>query len=441
MLAAAVLFAVLCWRDRMSGITLLCLILPSYLLRFTIAGIPVTALEIFVLILFAIWLMRNGQWKRINVIFWRKSGVTNNIPIAYRFALSLLILAAGISAFLSPAQPEAFGILKAYFIEPLMLLIVLVYEIKTYEHFERIMSALGLLTMFIGCIAIYQHFTGVGIENPFWADAAHRRVTTLFGYPNANSLLVAPIVAYYIGSFTRQQTMRKQWYSLIVIILGIATVLAAKTTGAALALLVIGWLTLFRIGRLRLLLGLATTIGIIIFLTMTPVTEKFSSLVRNVSRNYLDLKSSSLEIRINQWRETAELLMAHPFRGGGLANYQNAVRPFHTHEFLEIYLYPHTILLNTWSELGLLGLIAFIWLLVAIGNTLQKALNAHFISGNSRALAWGMTMAWICIVIHGLVDVPYFKNDLSILWMIFVAGTIYLANTTVKLNRGHKKSW
>ncbi len=441
MLIVCLLFGILSWRRILSGIAVIALLLPSYLVRFTLAGIPVTALELFIFILFGIWLIQNKTWRHLHLAFWKKKDTTNAIPTAFRWPLILLILSAGISASLSPAQPEAFGILKAYFIEPLMLLIVMAYEVKTHDEFDEIMDALGALTLFLAAIASYQCITGHGIANAFWADPLYRRVTTIFGYPNASSLLIAPIVAYYIGSFTRQLSMPKQLYALLVITGGLIAILAAKTIGAVLAIACVAWIALFRVGRLRVILSIITILTIIAFLLLTPATKKFSALVTNISQNHLDLKSTSLEIRVNQWRETARLLRDHPFQGGGLANYQAALAPYHQYTFLEIYLYPHDIFLNAWTELGILGLIAFIWLLIVICNTLRTTLSAHLVSGRSRALAWGLASAWLVIVIHGLVDVPYFKNDLSALWMLFLAGTIYLANTVVALNARHTKSW
>jgi len=77
--------------------------------------------------------------------------------------------------------------------------------------------------------------------------------------------------------------------------------------------------------------------------------------------------------------------------GAGLANYQATVEPYHTQGIfikdfsdpdaqrklvfneayrmahwqpLEIYLYPHNLVLNFWSELGLAGLLLFIWIIL-----------------------------------------------------------------------------
>ena len=77
--------------------------------------------------------------------------------------------------------------------------------------------------------------------------------------------------------------------------------------------------------------------------------------------------------------------------GAGLANYQTSIKPYHTEGIfikdysdpesqrklvfneayrnahwqpLEVYLYPHNIILNFWSELGLAGMLLFVWMII-----------------------------------------------------------------------------
>jgi O-antigen ligase len=132
--------------------------------------------------------------------------------------------------------------------------------------------------------------------------------------------------------------------------------------------------------------------------------------------------------------------------GVGLSNYQQAITPYHqegifvkdyqdpdwlrktlyNQEFrksawqpLEIYLYPHNIVLNFWVELGLLGLIIFTFLFIKIyikAITLLKNNKKEF-----KPILIAIISSISAIIIHGLVDVPYFKNDLSTLFWIIIS--------------------
>jgi O-antigen ligase len=109
---------------------------------------------------------------------------------------------------------------------------------------------------------------------------------------------------------------------------------------------------------------------------------------------------------------------------------------------LEIFLYPHNILLNFWSEIGLAGVLLFIWiilkyfglgistLVIAAPEPQSRNMNETkiWIPGQARndRKEWkffniGLICAMVVILVHGLVDVPYFKNDLAVMFWLYVA--------------------
>jgi O-antigen ligase len=79
-------------------------------------------------------------------------------------------------------------------------------------------------------------------------------------------------------------------------------------------------------------------------------------------------------------------------------------------------MYPHNIVLNFWAELGVLGVLLFAWIFV-------KYLYYGFasLSGKDKILSCGLIGALIAIIMHGLVDVPYFKNDLAVQFWVLMA--------------------
>jgi len=75
-------------------------------------------------------------------------------------------------------------------------------------------------------------------------------------------------------------------------------------------------------------------------------------------------------------------------------------------------IFPHNIVLNFWSELGLLGLLAFGWIVVATALAAWRGWRRG--APEWRPLQLGVMLALLAVVVHGLVDVPYFKNDLAL---------------------------
>jgi O-antigen ligase len=163
--------------------------------------------------------------------------------------------------------------------------------------------------------------------------------------------------------------------------------------------------------------------------------------LRQAARDKILLQDFSGQIRRTIWSETWIMLKDRPILGAGLAGYQKTIVPYHhyniwigkTMQPVEIYLYPHNILFNFWSELGLFGLAVFVLILIkyfylAIKNIRSKdqEIKRSVISNNRllitdyRLLSLSLLCIMVVILIHGLVDVPYFKNDLSVMFWLFI---------------------
>jgi O-antigen ligase len=111
------------------------------------------------------------------------------------------------------------------------------------------------------------------------------------------------------------------------------------------------------------------------------------------------------------------MLRDHPVLGTGLSGFSRSIGPYRGGVYSESLIYPHNILLNFWTETGLLGVVAFGWLLVQGVRTTWRGWRKG--AAEWRPLQLGVLLALVAIVVHGLVDVPYWKNDLALeLWAL-----------------------
>ncbi|PIR13774.1 hypothetical protein COV49_01105 [Candidatus Falkowbacteria bacterium CG11_big_fil_rev_8_21_14_0_20_39_10] len=445
-------------------------LLPSYLVRFSILGVPTTLLEGMILISFAVWFIKNCKQLFDNIknklSFLRHSVFDIQHSTFKRYPFDIEIILLLIVSYLSVAGAgfsiSALGIWKAYFFEPALVFILIfnilrkkefnskALELNSFAAFEKILWAFVLSALGVSLLAIYQKFTGAWITNEFWSAEATRRVTSFFGYPNAVGLYLGPIIIVLIGWLSQKiGTFKKPvisywlWvngFIFLTIISSIAAIWFAKSKGA--------------------LLGIGA--GLIVFALLAGKKSKWATIIiliilgggilgyapaRNTAYNKL-IYSKSWQIRKAGWQETwAMLAHGRIFSGAGLTNYQEAVKPchqegifyndgadpdFHRHTVfnadyrarvwqpLEVYLYPHNIFLNFWSELGLAGMLLFIWIIgkyVFIG--LKRAQESK--EGGEKFLVIGLVGAMVVIIVHGQVDVPYFKNDLAVMFWILIA--------------------
>jgi len=406
----AVLFAVICVLNRAWAVTVFAALLPAYLLRTTVglpgAGLPelpTTLLEILFLELFTVWLFTDGLKKGA----WQAWG-------RWAYPLALILLGATAGALVSPDLRGAAGLWRAYFLEPILFFTVFADSIRTPKQRLAVIAGLGATLTVIGLTAIIQKITGFGIPNPVWQAAATRRVTGFFGFPNAIGLFAAPVSvlsAAWFAAWVRSKNFRLRVWSVFpaaAAALGAAASLFAVSKGALLAAVV--GLAIFGL-LLRPLR--APTLGVII---AACLVVSLVGPVRNRAGSLVSGRDDSGSVRLIIWRETAAMLADHPVFGAGLSGYQKVIEPYHQAKYIEIFMYPHNIVMNFWSEIGLIGLAGFIWLLTVFFRETIRLLRTRSDSWLPPALIAAMA----ALLVHGLVDVPYFKNDLAMLFFILI---------------------
>ena len=121
--------------------------------------------------------------------------------------------------------------------------------------------------------------------------------------------------------------------------------------------------------------------------------------------------------------------------GAGLNAYQSTMAPYRLADRnLRPEPYPHNIFLTTWTELGLLGLVAFTWLFAMLLIAPWRALSRSSLI--YKPILWGTGTAFAMLLVHGLVDSPYWKNDLSVeFWILAALEAFALVSVSLKQRR------
>lgn len=432
---ALILFTTLAYFRLNWAIFLTLFSLPAYLLRFSIASIPSTLLEAMILIVFFIWLLKDKPWKNFKVKNFRK-----RIKYPYTLEIIGILIAAWLGLLIADFSTGALGIFKAYFLEPIMLYIVLIN--RGFINIRKFVWPLSLSALIVSLIAIYQQFSlGFSLDT-----IMQTKVSSIFNYPNALGLFLGPIILLSFGLFlsypkrSHLLTSSKKILLLLTIALSFLAIFFARSDGAIAAVLISFFILAILINKKSRKIALVSSILIIIALSFHTPSWQYI-------KDRASLRDLSGQIRRQQWRETKEMLTdSRMLTGVGLNNYQTALKPYHQegifvkdyrdpqwhrkvvwdkeyHEKswqpVEIYLYPHNIFLNFWTEITILGAILFIWLIFRVIFDLLKILKR--LNSTQRGIAYGTLASLLVIIIHGLVDVPYFKNDLSVLFWLIVS--------------------
>lgn len=375
------------------------LALPFYLLRFSIGPLPMTVLEVYLLamvVLAAVGFGREGvkeAWKKFKPWAWPAG----------------LFLAASLAAALwSPVIISGLGVWRAYVLEPLMVFFFLPILLSKPEQKKTLERNMTWVVLAVTLWAILQFAGALPIPSP-WdvAIGAGRRATGPFPYPNALALFVVPFGVYLFARWINQQQERKY---LAGTISAFIAALLANSDGGLIAFGVGIFAVLMMQAKLRKPV-LALTLIALVAVMAIPVTR--GKIIEQVT-----FQGWSGRVRVWMWDETRRMLMDHPITGAGMAGYPIVFKPYHEKTFIEIFQYPHNIILNFWSETGLVGLIAFGWIVV---------------TWSRKRASWMMLAPLLAILVHGLVDVPYFKNDLAVaFWLLAFLTTMSLDREAVK---------
>lgn len=388
-------------------ISLIILLLPTYLVRFSVFGVPSTALEVLIYVVFLVGLYqaKKQSFRRISWQIW--------VPV------TVLAIAAIISTFISPLRHEALGELKAFFIDPIMV-VWLMYQFIKKEDFPKIIWAFALSGLFVSIHAIVQRLTG-----NLTVDG---RVVGIFGYsPNYLALYLSPIAILMAGeSLTLQKKKHflkfSLWPELFFLVMLLGIYLSGSRGGLLAVAAGLGAFAIFHYwGWIYQRFSAKIIIGILIlaaFYTSWTLFKPNFNLAGPAGGRVV----TSNNVRWQIWETSLEMIKSHPVLGVGLANYQNAFAELTKNrinfpEYITpVALSSHNVFLMFYLTTGLLGILAFLGLIVIFFRNLFRAKSSY-------VPYLGAAMA--AILIYGLIDTPYFKNDLSVMfWVVWVSSWI-----------------
>lgn len=410
----------LAWFRFRYAVGFLLLALPTYLIRFKIGPLPTTFLEIVWGGVFLVWLIKYVRTDFFIIVKRIKERPWFFVSTALLFVGSLIGVGVSDMVVLSLGQ------WRAYFLEPILTFFMLIGRIEwsTDTREGRItprflLQCLIATSLSVVLYSIGQWFTGFGIATPEWTAKATRRVTAFFTSPNAVGLYLETLVVFTFGYYVllRQKKIEfsakhASWSRMqmivipIIIGLQLLAIVFTKSDGTILALGAALIVSLFLAGYKKIVAGL---------IIVAIVTAIFVPKIQSV----LLFRDKSGENRLTLWTYSWEFLTASPknfVAGAGVRQFFRKIqKPHYDVKKMERLIYPHNFIFNFWSETGLLGLIGFISILGCLARYALAMLRVD--------RTWGILLlsVLVVIIVHGLVDVPYFKNDLALLFWIIVS--------------------
>lgn len=428
------------FRFPVASIVSFPLFFPLYLVRFFVGSLPLSVPEVFLLAQITSFLFLWAQeWYRKKnnfffrtfhwffqrfrfLIFWKRE------PFDFRTSpfvpVVILIFALVISLAITPPAffDRGLGIFKSWFLFPILYFFLFLRLVPGMQSTRRALDFYSLSALFLAGWGIYQWVSGRYLTPDMRASGP-------FESANYLALYLAPACVYLLLRFFHlwrtQRNMALALYFFSAVI-SLFALYQTKSFGAFLGVFIA--LILYVLFSLRarfswkkiiLVVASIFLLGTVFF--VTGDRNKFDALFQFSER-------SSSAVRLEVWKISGQFIREHPILGIGFATFQplyeqRAVDILRHPPYEASILHPHNLFLMFWLSSGLLGLSAFIWLMILFFVKFFRSIPVHRMS-----LATILATMMVVLLVHGLVDVPILKNDLALQFWLLTAGMFRLTH-------------
>jgi O-antigen ligase len=400
----------------LSLLTLLGALPLHFVLRRPFAGIDLS-LPDAVLLATAVGLLAAVYWKALLSGSAGLKSILRRVVRGPYFWPTLLLVGMGTLTllFLTPGTRRGLIIgLRAYsiLVEPIAVYAIAVMTLR--GHGNRLRLALDVLFATAVLVSLAGMVEAVDYAlHPRPEVGGYHRVDSLFNHPNSLALYLTrtlPLFGSLALALPAAEKRRRLVYLGGAVLMGVAMLLSGSRGGwlaVAAAALLVGALA----GRWRWLLPAgAVAAGGVALLVLTG-ENRLSSLF------YSGRGSANTRQRL--WKAAVEEIGKSPLWGTGLGNVRWMRRYIPQKRLVGTELIDaHNLFLDFWSKLGIVGLLAILWL---VGRFYHLAVRA-FRRGDetTRAVALGLLAAMSAALVHGLVDAFYFNVQLAVMFWLML---------------------
>jgi O-antigen ligase len=378
---------------------------PAYVLRFNLLKFPTDVLMVWVILVWIIFWAYLVKNKLLSDYFKFKQSINKKLLVF----IGLFFLAGVISLFVKGFDRAKLGQFIVLFFQPISIFFIGGY---IFQKFPKSKPYLLLTTYCLlalaGLYAVLQYFTLIGLPQAWWGNSVEpKRALSFFVHPNFYALWAAPLLALLIPDVAQNLKSKILNLKSILWLLGAIGLLFSFSRA--------GWLGLTAAILIYLIVAADKKIRQLVlyaFIVIVIVTVSIPNLRFRFILPFYGEKSAVS--RLSLWETGIKGIKESPITGLGLTGFSRNWERLNTDLGLpDTHNFPHNIFLDFWVETGLLGLVSFIgiaWFGIYNGfKNLQDIIKL------------GVALFLITMIVQGLIDNPYFKNDLAMVFWVILA--------------------
>ncbi len=312
---------------------------------------------------------------------------------------------------------------KSFFFKTLEYFLLYLVIIDTFREEKKIkfICTLALISAIIIAIdALSQYFSGYDfiLYRKFYAS----RITATFQAPNdLAGYLISFILISIMMSFSKFKNKTINFLLMFEAIFLMIILFISWTRGAWLGLIA-GLLLLSVFKGKKAFYGIIIALAIAMFISPGWIKDRIYSF-------FTLTDNSTLDRRI-MWHTAVRMIEAKPLLGHGLGTFMANYSHFMPADYTEI-VYAHNCFLQTAAEIGIIGLIIFLWFILDFFIKSFMKLNC-IDEGLTKNIFVGLLGGILAFLVHSFFDTNMYSLTLMSLFWFLMGITVSIRNVNIK---------
>ncbi|HFA51188.1 MAG TPA: hypothetical protein ENJ95_19425 [Bacteroidetes bacterium] len=313
-------------------------------------------------------------------------------------------------------------------------------KIKSWAVYFKIFTLLVLFHAFVGiCQTAEIAFTGV---------PGNWQPNGFMGHRNLFGSYIAAGLCFPIFLFVKEKGFWK-WLGAVVLFVCLLAIAFSQTRAAwmevvlTLLVLLLGWVGINGLSDVKHL-ARPITAGLLAFLLIVIVAvfagpevkssigKRLASFAKiNAHGPETDEAVGSVQFRFRNWGQTVEMFKDHPLTGVGLDNWKVVVPKYGLGGYpvdagLRVRARPHNVYLKILGEMGLVGFLLFVFVLITVAYTSVKNIFSKKTKKEDRYLFLFFGTGYFVFLFDMIPSFSVARIEQNILFAFFVAAILSL---------------
>lgn len=249
----------------------------------------------------------------------------------------------------------------------IVMTLAIAWLVNTEDAVRKIATLIILAGGLIAVVALYNSSAGIGLVEGTRVTIG-RQLGSVLGDPNDLSLVLMFPLAFAISFATTKEIGFSRILGIVGLVLAMAAVIATQSRGGLLGSVAVFGIFGLRLIRSKSLLIFIGVMGLAVLFAVAGISDRQSG---GAAEEGIDASAMG---RLYAWEAAFKMALDNPFSGVGLNNFYSNYYYYSSH-WDGLNHAVHSTWFGVLAEMGFLGLIVFIGIIISLIKTSRQTLS------------------------------------------------------------------